>query len=31
MFARAARDEVTPEDAVRAADTEVRRIFAKWK
>jgi multiple sugar transport system substrate-binding protein len=31
MFARAARDEVTPKDAVRAADTEVRRIFAKWK
>jgi multiple sugar transport system substrate-binding protein len=31
MFARAARDEMTSEDAVRAADKEVRRIFAKWK
>jgi multiple sugar transport system substrate-binding protein len=31
MFAKAARDEMTPEAAVKAADTEVRRIFAKWK
>jgi multiple sugar transport system substrate-binding protein len=31
MFAKAVRDEMTPEAAVRAADTEVRRIFAKWK
>lgn len=31
MFAKAARDEVTPEAAVKAADTEVRRIFEKWK
>src|SRR4029077_18065497 len=31
MFAKAARDEMSPEDAVKAADTEVRRIFAKWK
>ena len=31
MFAKAARDEMTPEDAVRAADAEVRRIFAKWR
>ncbi|HSP16660.1 MAG TPA: extracellular solute-binding protein [Thermoanaerobaculia bacterium] len=30
MFAKAARDEMSPEDAVRAADAEVRRIFAKW-
>ncbi len=31
MFAKAARDEMSAEDAVKAADTEVRRIFAKWK
>ncbi len=31
MFAKAARDEVKPEDAVRAADTELKRIFAKWR
>ena len=31
MFAKAARDEMTPEAAVKAADTELRRIFAKWK
>ena len=31
MFAKAARGEMTPEDAVRAADTEMRRIFDKWK
>jgi multiple sugar transport system substrate-binding protein len=31
MFAKAARDEMTPEEAVKAADTELRRIFAKWK
>jgi multiple sugar transport system substrate-binding protein len=31
MFARAARDEMKPEEAVRAADSEIRRIFAKWK
>jgi len=31
MFAKAARDEMTPEAAVKAADAEVRRIFAKWK
>ena len=30
MFAKAARDEMSAEDAVRAADTELRRIFAKW-
>ncbi len=29
MFAKAARGEMSPEDAVRAADAEVRRIFAK--
>jgi len=31
MFAKAARDEMSPEDAVKAADKEVRRIFDKWK
>ncbi|MGH9317813.1 MAG: extracellular solute-binding protein, partial [Thermoanaerobaculia bacterium] len=30
MFARVAREEVTPEEAARAADVELRRIFAKW-
>ncbi len=31
MFAKAARDEMTPEAALDAADKEVRRIFDKWK
>ncbi|HEY3171413.1 MAG TPA: extracellular solute-binding protein, partial [Thermoanaerobaculia bacterium] len=31
MFAKAARDEMSSEDAVEAADKEVRRIFNKWK
>jgi len=31
MFAKAARDEMSAEAAVKAADTEVRRIFDKWK
>ncbi len=31
MFARAARDEVTPEEAVKTAEAEIKRIFAKWK
>jgi multiple sugar transport system substrate-binding protein len=31
MFAKAARGEMTPEAAVKAADTELRRIFAKWQ
>jgi multiple sugar transport system substrate-binding protein len=30
MFARAARGEATPEEAARAGDAEVRRIFGKW-
>ncbi|HEX9163014.1 MAG TPA: extracellular solute-binding protein [Thermoanaerobaculia bacterium] len=30
MFAKAARDEMKPEEAVRAADTELKRIWAKW-
>jgi multiple sugar transport system substrate-binding protein len=31
MFAKVARDELTPEDAVKAAEREYRRIFEKWK
>jgi len=31
MFAKAARGDMTPEESVRAADTEMRRIFDKWK
>jgi hypothetical protein len=31
MFAKAARDESTPEEAMAAADKEIRRIFDKWK
>ncbi|MBC8645869.1 MAG: extracellular solute-binding protein [Thermoanaerobaculia bacterium] len=31
MFARVAREQTTPEEAVRVADAELRRIFAKWK
>ena len=31
MFARAARGEQTPEAAVRAAEAEMRRIFARWQ
>jgi len=30
MFARVARDEVTPEQAAEAAQQEIERIFAKW-
>ena len=31
MFARAARGEQGPEASVRAAEAEMRRIFARWK
>jgi multiple sugar transport system substrate-binding protein len=31
MFAKAARDELSPEEAVKAAEREMRRIFAKWE
>jgi multiple sugar transport system substrate-binding protein len=31
MFARAARDELSPEDAVKAAEREMKRLFAKWE
>jgi hypothetical protein len=30
MFARAARREQTPEASVKVAETEMRRIFARW-
>ena len=30
MFARVARDQATPEEAVRAAHAEITRIFGKW-
>ncbi len=31
MFARAARDELSPEDALKAAEREMKRLFAKWE
>jgi multiple sugar transport system substrate-binding protein len=31
MFAKAARDELSPEDAIKAAEREMKRIFAKWE
>jgi multiple sugar transport system substrate-binding protein len=31
MFAKAARDELSPEDAVKAAEKEMKRIFEKWE
>jgi multiple sugar transport system substrate-binding protein len=31
MFAKVARDELSPEDAARAAERELKRIFDKWK
>jgi multiple sugar transport system substrate-binding protein len=30
MFAKVARDEMTPEDGARAAERELKRIFEKW-
>ena len=30
MFARVARDEATPEAAVKAAHAQIARIFGKW-
>jgi len=30
MFAKAARDDMTADAAVRAADAELKRISAKW-
>jgi multiple sugar transport system substrate-binding protein len=30
MFARAARGEQSPEESVRAAEAEMRKIFARW-
>jgi multiple sugar transport system substrate-binding protein len=31
MFAKVARDELSPEDGARAAEKELKRIFEKWK
>jgi multiple sugar transport system substrate-binding protein len=31
MFGKAARDELSPEEAIKAAEREMRRIFAKWE
>jgi len=31
MFAKAAQDVMSPEDALRAAEKEIKRIFEKWK
>ncbi|ABS25865.1 ABC transporter substrate-binding protein [Anaeromyxobacter sp. Fw109-5] len=31
MFAKVARDELSPEDSVRAAEKELKRIWDKWK
>jgi multiple sugar transport system substrate-binding protein len=31
MFAKVARDEMSPEDAARAAERELKRIFDKWR
>lgn len=31
MFAKAARDELSPEEAIRAAERELKRIQAKWE
>ncbi len=31
MFAKVARNEMSPEDAAQAAEKEIKRIFAKWK
>jgi multiple sugar transport system substrate-binding protein len=31
MFAKAARDELSPEEAIKAAEREMRRIFGKWE
>ena len=31
MFAKAAQDVLSPEDAVRDAEKEIQRIFDKWK
>jgi multiple sugar transport system substrate-binding protein len=30
MFAKVARDEMSPQDALHAAEREIKRIFAKW-
>jgi hypothetical protein len=30
MFAKVARDELSPEEAAATAERELKRIFAKW-
>jgi multiple sugar transport system substrate-binding protein len=30
MFAKVAREEMTPEEGVKVAEAELKRIFAKW-
>jgi hypothetical protein len=30
IFARFGRDEATPEEAARAAEQQIRRIFERW-
>jgi len=30
MFAKVARDELSPEESARAAEREIKRIFDKW-
>jgi multiple sugar transport system substrate-binding protein len=31
MFAKAARDDLSPEDAIKAAERDIKRIHAKWE
>ena len=31
MFAKVARGQETPENSAKAAEAEIKRIFAKWK
>jgi hypothetical protein len=30
MFAKVTREEMTPEEGARAAEAELKRIFARW-
>ena len=31
IFAKVARDEMSPEEGARAVEKEIRRIFDKWR
>jgi len=31
MFASVIKDELSPEDAARAAENEIKRIYRKWR